>query len=350
MVSDATGCDIGDKIVLNQGGGTEECQEIERVAAGAPVLYLYGTLDNAHGVGETVVEVPVCPTPTATATPTPTPTPTPPPAEFICTEPPSTRTSNLQMGWNNFVWTGASGVDPATALSYLEGNYNIAYRLDPSGQTFERYVPGRCDEPGLCNMTGINMDDNLLVLVTAPGLVCEIPVVPLSTRIGEAPSLTLDLEPGWNNFVWRGASGADPDTALSAIEGNFDIAYRFDPSSRKFERYVPGRCEEQPGLCDMAKVNKFDVLLVMAVAKLRNPPLNSAIAAHGNTDWHIDTAEEFLFGTDMAGSSTAANHCPATWTRRHMHVGLTNTAKFYYDSDLASSGDDTDATSGIDDG
>lgn len=28
-----------------------------------------------------------------------------------------------------------------------------------------------------------------------------------------------------------------------------------------------------------------------------NPPLNTAITAHGNTDWHIDTAEEFLFGT-----------------------------------------------------
>jgi hypothetical protein len=349
MVSDATGCDIGDKIVLNQGGSNEECQEIERVAAGANALYVVGTLAYGHSQGETVVEVPVCPTPTATATPTPTPTPTPPPAEFICTEPPSTRTSNLQMGWNNFVWTGASGVDPATALSYLEGNYNIAYRLDPSGQTFERYVPGRCDEPGLCNMTGINMDDNLLVLVTAPGLVCEIPVVPLSTRIGEAPSLTLDLEPGWNNFVWRGASGADPATALSAIEGNYDVAYRFDSSSRKFERYVPGRCEE-PGLCDMARVNKFDALLVKTVFRLRNPALNSATTAHGNTDWHIDTAEEFLFGTDMDGSPTAANHTPDTWAKWHMHLMLSNTAYFYYDSDLTPSGADSDPAGGIDAG
>jgi hypothetical protein len=75
---------------------------------------------------------------------------------------------------------------------------------------------------------------------------------------------------------------------------------------------------------------------------LRNPVLNSAITAHGNTDWHIDTAEEFLFGTDMGGSPSAANHTPDTWTRRHMHVGLTNTANFYYDSDLTPSGADTD--------
>lgn len=80
----------------------------------------------------------------------------------------------------------------------------------------------------------------------------------------------------------------------------------------------------------------------------KNPTLNSAISAHGNTDWHVDTANEFLFGTDMAGANTAANHCPGTWTRRHMHVGLTNTNHFYYDKDLTSAGEDTNATNGID--
>ena len=79
-----------------------------------------------------------------------------------------------------------------------------------------------------------------------------------------------------------------------------------------------------------------------------NPSLNTAIAAHGNTDWHIDTANEFLFGTDMNGATTAINHCPDTWTRRHIHIDLTNTNHFYYDSDLTTPGDDTDATSGID--
>ena len=79
-----------------------------------------------------------------------------------------------------------------------------------------------------------------------------------------------------------------------------------------------------------------------------NPQLNSAISAHGNTDWHIDTANEFLTGNDMGGSATAANHCPSSWTTRHMHVGLTNTDHFYYDPDLSATGDDDDATNGID--
>ncbi|MDD1776149.1 MAG: hypothetical protein LUP94_02220 [Candidatus Methanomethylicus sp.] len=79
-----------------------------------------------------------------------------------------------------------------------------------------------------------------------------------------------------------------------------------------------------------------------------NPPLNSALSAHGNTDWHINTANEFLFGVDMNGNATAPNHAPDSWTKQHMHVGLSNTAKYYYDKSLTASGMDTDAASGID--
>jgi hypothetical protein len=76
--------------------------------------------------------------------------------------------------------------------------------------------------------------------------------------------------------------------------------------------------------------------------------MNSVITAHGNTDWHIDTAEEFLFGTEMSGATTAANHVPNSWTRTHMHIGLSNTADFYSDASVIPTGNDTDPTSGID--
>lgn len=80
----------------------------------------------------------------------------------------------------------------------------------------------------------------------------------------------------------------------------------------------------------------------------KNPKINTVITAHGNTDWHIDTAHEFLYGVDMGGNPSAVNHCPDSWTKRHMHVGLTNTNHFYYDSDLTTPGDDSDSTNGID--
>jgi len=79
-----------------------------------------------------------------------------------------------------------------------------------------------------------------------------------------------------------------------------------------------------------------------------DPPANSAKAAHGNTDWHIDTANEFLFGKDMANHSTAANFAPAAWSKTHIHVGQNNTAHFYEDKTKVAGGEDADASNGID--
>lgn len=92
----------------------------------------------------------------------------------------------------------------------------------------------------------------------------------------------------------------------------------------------------------------FAVGLLMASCCPKNPALHSVKTAHGNTDWHIDTAEEFLTGKDMNGTTKAANHCPGTWTKTHMHVGLTNTNTYYYDSDVTASGQDDHSSNGID--
>jgi hypothetical protein len=81
---------------------------------------------------------------------------------------------------------------------------------------------------------------------------------------------------------------------------------------------------------------------------LENPYPKTVKTAHGNTDWHIDTAEEFLYGTDMAGNPTAAYHCPDDWVKTHIHIGETNTNSFYHDADVIASGDDTDVFDGID--
>lgn len=79
-----------------------------------------------------------------------------------------------------------------------------------------------------------------------------------------------------------------------------------------------------------------------------NPTLNSVRTAHGNTDWHIDTAEEFLYGTDMDGDPTATYHCPDDWSKTHMHIGMTHTDDFYHDSDVIVTGTDSDAFDGVD--
>lgn len=99
----------------------------------------------------------------------------------------------------------------------------------------------------------------------------------------------------------------------------------------------------------VAAIALVAIYVVPGYLYVANPALNTALAACGNDyDWHIDTANEFLFGTDMNGVSTAPNHCPDTWTRTHIHQGETNSNHFYYDASLATPGDDTDATNGID--
>lgn len=79
-----------------------------------------------------------------------------------------------------------------------------------------------------------------------------------------------------------------------------------------------------------------------------DPPLNSAIAAHGNTDWHVDTANEFLFGSNMSDTATTANHAPDDWTKQHMHLGMTGASRYYHDKERIATGEDTNASSGID--
>jgi hypothetical protein len=81
---------------------------------------------------------------------------------------------------------------------------------------------------------------------------------------------------------------------------------------------------------------------------LRNPLPNTVKTAHGNTDWHKDTAQEFLDGKNLAGTPVASNFAPAGWTKTHMHTGLSNTADYYYDKSKVASGKDTDGTNGID--
>jgi uncharacterized repeat protein (TIGR01451 family)/fimbrial isopeptide formation D2 family protein len=90
----------------------------------------------------------------------------------------ATRTLNLSpAGWHNFVWTGASGTDPATALSCIAGKYDIAYEWVDSLQAWERYVPG-CVLPELCTMDPLTKYDPLVVLINAAGVTCQMSVAP----------------------------------------------------------------------------------------------------------------------------------------------------------------------------
>jgi hypothetical protein len=71
-------------------------------------------------------------------------------------------------GWHSFVWTGASGTAPETALACMSDDFAIAHRLQ-SNQTYERYVPGRTN---LSSMGAVAKYDSLLVLITDSSAQC----------------------------------------------------------------------------------------------------------------------------------------------------------------------------------
>ena len=102
------------------------------------------------------------------------------PDNFDCTShtvggaPAGTRTVNLSpAGWHNFVWTGASATAPETALTCISGKFSIAYEWVDSAQVFHRFVPGVTE---LSNMLPLTQYDPLLVLITAEGVTCVMPV------------------------------------------------------------------------------------------------------------------------------------------------------------------------------
>jgi hypothetical protein len=82
------------------------------------------------------------------------------------------------MGWNNFVWTGATGTDAADVLSCIDGLYSIAYQWVAAEGKWLRYVPGRCGEANMCTLTTVSKYDSLLVLIKGSGVQCIMPVDP----------------------------------------------------------------------------------------------------------------------------------------------------------------------------
>jgi Tol biopolymer transport system component len=240
-VGATTGCDIGDTIILNQGGATEECQEIEKVGALTPALELVGALASAHSSGETVVEVAVCPTPTPTETetppptetPTPTPTPTPIPTAGLMYDCP-------QAGkWAMAVWEGEDGIDTGEALATCgEGAVDSAYALDPDSQMWRRWFP---DRPEISSLMMLENMQGLFVLGSSMASPMSV-VGPPPLEPGQVRGCPL---PGvWSIAVWDGPDDTEAGEALGTCgEGELDFAYALDPDNQMWLRYFPGHPE-----------------------------------------------------------------------------------------------------------
>jgi hypothetical protein len=207
------------------------------------------------------------------------------------------------------------------------------------------------------NIMKTNMLSAMAVLAAAA--LCT-PVQAAVTRAVLNPDMRLHAGDCPARVVFRGSITANAPGVVRYVFTRSDGAVDTDIKTLRFARAgtLPVTTTWTLGGAPLPQYKGWEAIKVLqtrpvlsneAAFEVRcDPPLNSAKAAHGNTDWHIDTANEFLFGKDMGGHDTAANHAPDSWTKTHIHVGLTNTSKYYDDKSHLATADDANLSNGID--
>jgi len=308
MVATTTGCDIGDKIVLNQGENNGECQEIKSVAAVAPALYLVGMLAYDHSIRETVVEVTVCPTATATPTPTPapavsptrTPTPTPTPAPAVSPTPTPTPTpapahmvrNCPQAGKWAIAWWDGPDTDAKEGLDTCgEGAVDAAYALDPSSGVWLRRFR---DRPEISNLSMFENMQGFFAFgsSTASPTAAVEPAPPEPGQMRGCP-----LPGKLSMAAWDGPDTETGEALATCGEGAVDFAYALDPDTQGWAGYFPGRPELSKK--ETVQANEGLILHGMATAVARR------IAFMSNRDGPL---EIYVMNANGSGQTNLTNN------------------------------------------
>ncbi len=104
------------------------------------------------------------------------------------------------------------------------------------------------------------------------------------------PSLAaVGLVQGWNNIAYNGAA-APPAEALSSIEGDYDVVYRWDAEGKKYDVFSPG----SPGFANtITTLNTDDAIWLNLTAS------TATLSAVGGGNVSI-SASTFLPASDLA--------------------------------------------------
>jgi hypothetical protein len=141
----------------------------------------------------------------------------------------------------NGAWSNVAQFDPpgpaSTALSALPTPWTAVYHWDASktafdGTTgaFEHFLRGT---PAYANdWTNVQTFDTFWVDAPATNIA--------SLNPNPAPGRVINLQAGWNNFVYTGTSKAVND-ALSGLAGQYDEVLQYDNASQKWLVYIPGQ-------------------------------------------------------------------------------------------------------------
>lgn len=141
----------------------------------------------------------------------------------------------LGAGWSNVAHLEETG-SPKTALSYLTLPWTIALRWEPDKPGFAgngRYSRFAPDAPSYISdwQTVAKYD---VYWVNAP------PANIASVNPNAPANRTVNLKPGWNNFVYTGTNRSVQD-ALAEIDKKYTTVLWFDNGAQAWRSYVPGQ-------------------------------------------------------------------------------------------------------------
>ena len=142
----------------------------------------------------------------------------------------------LNGSWSNIAQLDPSGTLPS-ALSALPTPWTAAYRWDPTkaafdGTTgaFQRFLRGA---PAFVDdWTSAKTYDAFWVDAPASNVA--------SLNPNPEPGRVIQLQAGWNNFVYTGTSKAVSD-ALSALAGQYSEVLQYDNAGQQWLVYIPGQ-------------------------------------------------------------------------------------------------------------
>ncbi len=166
----------------------------------------------------------------------------------------------LNGGWANIVYLDPPGALPAV-LNTLPSPWTNVYRWDPEKPGlddpggFRHYSKG---VPGFVNdMTTLQRYDAVWVDAGAANAATVNPNPP--------SGLTVDLKPGWNNFVWTGTSAAVAD-ALRPIAGRYLRVLQYDNAARVWLSYFPGQARFSNDFGGLFKLKVYWIFMTEAAS------------------------------------------------------------------------------------
>lgn len=137
---------------------------------------------------------------------------------------------DLQPGWNN-LGHFEDNTDIPAAFTYLPPLWRAVFWWDAEAGRYQRAIQ---DAPAYAqDWPAVNQYDAYWAYISGPGTAASINPLP-------DPGREVQLEAGWNNFVYTGTS-QEMSQVLESLGGAYDAVYHFDNAVGEWRSYVPGR-------------------------------------------------------------------------------------------------------------